>query len=58
MGRVAAVKCDGCAYFCRRGVATSTVICSYPFLDADAFARRSRRRHDVRIALSHHLERT
>lgn len=57
-GRIAAAECDGCLYFCRREADTATVICSYPFLARDTLARRSRRRHDVRIALRHHLERS
>lgn len=57
-GRIAAVECDSCPYFCRRDAVTPTVICSYPFVARDTFARRSRRRPDVRIALRHHLERT
>ncbi len=56
-GRIAAVECDGCPSFCRRDAVTPTVICSYPFLARDTFARRRLRRQDVRIALSHHLER-
>ena len=57
-GRIAAVECDGCPSFRRRDAVTPTVICSYPFLARDTFARRRLRRHDVRIVLSHHLERT
>jgi hypothetical protein len=57
-GRVSAAACDGCPFFCRNNRITWSVICSYPFPAGDTFARRARRREDVRMALTHHLERT
>jgi hypothetical protein len=57
-GRLSVAACDGCPFFCRDDRLTSSVICSYPFAARDTFARRARRREDVRIALAHHLERT
>jgi hypothetical protein len=57
-GRVSATACTSCQFLCRSSRVKSSAICSYPFAARDTFARRSRRREDVRIALRHHLERT
>lgn len=57
-GRIAVERCDGCPHLCRCDAASSSLICSYPLLAGDTYAQRSRRRDDVRIALSLHLERT
>jgi hypothetical protein len=57
-GRKSIAACDACPYFCRNSRVTASLICSYPFPARDTFARRARRREDVRIALGHHLGRT
>jgi hypothetical protein len=57
-GRRAVTACEGCAFFCRTDRLTASVICSYPLPATDTYARRARHREEVRIALSHHLERT
>ena len=56
-GRVSVAACDGCPFSCRNDRIMSS-LCSYPFPAHDTFARRARRREDVRITLAHHLERT
>jgi hypothetical protein len=57
-GLVSASICNGCTFLCRHEGRATSVICSYPLPARDTYARRSRRREDVRIALGHHLERT
>jgi hypothetical protein len=57
-GGISATDCVNCPFFCRHDDVTRSVICSYPLLARDTFARRTRWRENVRIALAHHLERT
>jgi hypothetical protein len=58
MERVIEAACRECLFFCRHDRATVSVVCSYPIPARDTLARLARRRHDIRIALAHRLERT
>jgi hypothetical protein len=57
-GLATVAACEECPFLCRRDPLTSAVICSYPLVASDTFARRARKREDVRIALAQHGERT
>lgn len=51
--------CDDCPFACPdEGRPSDSFACSYPFPAADTFMARSRRREDVRLALSQTLERS
>ena len=58
IGSIDAITCDDCLFLCGLEAELATVICSYPLLARETFARRSRRNHGLRIALGHSLERT
>lgn len=50
--------CAGCPFACLdEGPSADSFACSYPYPAADTFTARSRRREDVRLALSQTLER-
>ena len=56
--RLSVAGCQGCLFFCRHDRLIPSVICSYPIPARETLARRARRRHDIRIALAHRLQRT
>jgi hypothetical protein len=49
--------CVACQFYCREDRITSSLVCSYPIPARDTLARLARRRHDIRIAMAHHLDR-
>lgn len=57
-GRIQADACGGCAFACRDESLPDSVACSYPIPATETFLARSRRREDVRFALSMTLERS